>query len=114
MVNRGESLVYRVCTPVVDAEYDFESDSSATEAIIFALADAVGVEPTELPPLFDYVDPDALNTLFEPPDDATNGDTLLSFRVDTWNVFVRSDGRIRVCDATQLSEPEPVFESTIS
>ncbi|WP_178915566.1 HalOD1 output domain-containing protein [Natronomonas gomsonensis] len=112
MENRGELLVYRGCTPVVDAEYDSESDSSATEAIISALAEAVGVEPTNLPPLFDYVDPDALNALFEPSDSATNGDTLLSFQVDTWNVFVRSDGRIRVCDATQPTDPEPVFEST--
>jgi len=114
MVSRGEVLVYRVCTPVVDAEYDFENNSSATEAIVSALADAVGVEPTDLPPLTNYVDPNALNALIEPSDGVTNGDTLLSFRVDTWNVFVRSDGRIRVCDATQPIEPEPVFESTIA
>lgn len=112
MNNRGELFVYRGCTPVIDAEYDFESDSSATEAILWALADAVGVDPTNLPPLFDYVDPDALNALFDPSDRATDGDTLLSFQVDTWNVFVRSDGRIRVCDATQPTDPEPVFEST--
>ncbi|MGQ4557240.1 HalOD1 output domain-containing protein [Halobellus sp. GM3] len=110
MGNRGELLVYRGCTPVVDAEYDFGNDSSATEAVLRALADAAGVDPTELPPLFDYVDPDALNALFEPSDGVKNGDTLLSFRVETWNVFVRSDGRIRVCDATQPTEPEPVFE----
>jgi hypothetical protein len=114
MNNRGELTVYRGCTPVVDAEYDFESDSTAIEAIIWALADAVGVDPTELSPLFDYVDPDALNALFDPSDRTSEEDTLLSFRVDTWNVFVRSDGRIRVCDATQPTEPEPVFESTTS
>lgn len=87
-----------------------ESDSSVTEAVIWALADAVGVDPVELPPLYEYVDTDALNALFERhrPTDRTN---LLSFQVDTWNVFVRSDGRIRVCDATQPIDPEPVFES---
>ena len=112
MSNREQLIVYRECKPVVEAEYDSKSDSSATEAVIRALADAVGVEPTELPPLFDTVDPDAINALFDPSDRATDGNTLLSFQVDTWNVFIRSDGRIRVCDATQLIEPEPVFEST--
>ncbi|MXR40390.1 hypothetical protein GRX01_03335 [Halobaculum sp. WSA2] len=109
---QGKMSVYRGCTPVVDAEYDSESERSATEAIVWALADAVGVDPTDLPPLFDYVDPDALNALFESSDRGTNGDTLLSFQVDTWNVFVRSDGCIRVCDATRPTDPEPVFEST--
>ncbi|WP_418286493.1 HalOD1 output domain-containing protein [Halorubrum sp. DTA46] len=112
MNSRGELIVYRGCTPVADAEYDFESDNSAIEAIIWALADAVGVDPTDIPPLFDYVDPDALNALFDPSDRATDGGSLLSFQVDTWNVFVRSDGRIRVCDATQPTDPEPVFGST--
>ncbi|WP_311171358.1 HalOD1 output domain-containing protein [Halobellus ordinarius] len=114
MKNRGELLIYRGCIPVVDAEYDVQSDSSATEAIIWAVADAVGVDPTALPPLFDYVDPDALNALFARRDKGTGGGTILSFQIDTWNVFVRSDGRIRICDGTQPTDPEPVFESTIA
>ena len=112
MTDQEKILFYRVCTPVVDAKYNFENDRSATEAIMWALSDAVGVDPTDLPPLFDYVDLDALNALFDHSDRVTDGDTLLSFQVDTWNVFVRSDGRIRVCDATQPTDPEPVFEST--
>lgn len=112
MNNQSELRVYRECTPVVDSEYDTENEESAIPAIINALADAAGVDPTELPPLFEYVDPDALNALFTASDRATDGNTLLSFQVDTWNVFVRSDGRIRVCDGTQLTDPEPVFDST--
>jgi len=49
MVDQETILVYRVCTPVVDAKYNFENDRSATEAIIRALSDAVGVDPTDLP-----------------------------------------------------------------
>lgn len=113
MNNRGRLSVHRGCTPVVDAEYDFESGSSATEAVILALAEAVGVDPTDLPPLFDYVDPDALDALFDRYDVGVGGDSIFSFQVDTWNVFVRSDGRIRVCDATQPTDPEPVFESPV-
>ena len=112
MNNQAELLVYRGCTPVVDAECDIESGDSLTEAITWALADAIGADPTAVPPLFDYVDPDALNALFSRPASATAGETLLSFQVDSWNVFVRSDGRIRVCDATGSTDPEPVFGPT--
>ena len=107
-----ESLnVYRGCTPVVDAEYESESDVSPTEVIIEALAEAAEIEPIELPPLYEFVDPDALDQLFGEHDGAAHADALLSFQVETWNVFVRADGRIRVCDNTRPTDPEPVFES---
>ncbi|NIB99834.1 HalOD1 output domain-containing protein [Halobacterium sp. R2-5] len=104
--------VYRGCTPVVDAEYEFESDGSPAEVIVEALAEAAEIDPLDLPPLYEFVDPDALNQLFGEHDGAAHADALLSFQVETWNVFVRADGRIRVCDATQPTDPEPVFEST--
>jgi len=110
----GEMAVYRGCTPVVDAKYEFENGVSVTETIIWALADAADVDPTTLPPLYDYVDPDALNAMFDRRDELTDDNALLSFQVDTWNVFVSSDGRIRVCDATRPTEPEPVFESSVA
>lgn len=108
-----ESLnVYRGCTPVVDAEYGLESDRSPTEVIIEALAEAAEIDPMDLPPLYEFVDPDALDQLFGRHDGAAHADALLSFQVETWNVFVRTDGRIRICDNTQPTDPEPVFEST--
>jgi hypothetical protein len=112
-VNRtGKLSVNRGCTPVIDATYRAETDNSPAEAIITALADAAGVETVELPPLYDYVDFDALNSLFEGHQTTIDADIILSFNVETWNVFVRADGRIRVCDATQPTEPEPVFASS--
>lgn len=78
--------------------------------MILGLADAIGVDPAGVPPLYDYVDLDALNALFERHERAPDRDTLLSFQVDAWNVFVRSDGRIRVCNGTKLTDLEPVFE----
>lgn len=108
-----ESLnLYRGCAPVVDAEYEFESDVSPTEVIIEALAEAAEIDPIELPPLYEFVDPDALDQLFGEHEGAAHADALLSFQVETWNVFVRADGRIRICDNTQPTDPEPVFEST--
>lgn len=103
--------VYRSCLPVVDAYYEHDSYKTPVETIIEALAEAQGVEPDELPPLYDTIDTDALNQLFQTPSGTTDGVKLLSFTVDTWNVFVREDGRIRVCDATKHTAPEPVFEA---
>ncbi len=100
--------VYRGCTPVVDAYCGSGTDRTPTEAIIEALRKAAGVDPAELPPLYEFVDGDALDALFERHDSA---EALLSFRVETWNVFVRTDGRIRVCDVTRPTDPKPVFES---
>ncbi|MFB1066845.1 HalOD1 output domain-containing protein, partial [Natrinema sp. H-ect4] len=104
--------VYRGCMPVVDAEYEFESDGSPIVVIAEALAEAAEIDPVDLPPLYEFVDPDALDQLFGDHDGAAHADALLNFRVETWYVFIRADGRIRVCDATQPTDPEPVFEST--
>lgn len=100
--------LYRGCTPVVDATYSVESDRSPTEAIIGAVAKAADVDPLESTPLYEYVDPDAITNLFR-HNGSEQTETLLSFKVETWNVFVRADGKIRVCDATQPTTPEPIF-----
>ncbi len=106
---KGGLSIYRGCTPVVDAEYDRAVHRSPSEVIIDALASAADVDPTELPPLYDFVDPDALDRLFDGHRGAADADATLSFTAETWNVFVCADGRIRVCDATRPTDPKPVF-----
>lgn len=102
--------VYRSCEPVADTEYDRSGREDVISALADALSDAAGVDVTELPPLYDAIDPDALTQLFERHDGAVDSDAVLSFTYDTWNVFVRADGRIRVCDGTEPVDPVPVFE----
>jgi hypothetical protein len=109
MNSPGQLLLYRECNPVVDAHYRPDRDDSLAASIIGALADAAGVGPVELPSLHDYIDLDALNSLFESQRGKTDAAITVSFQIGIWNVFVRSDGRIRVCDATRPTEPEPVF-----
>jgi len=64
MNSRRELPIYRGCTPVVDAEFDSVSEGSTTGAIIWALADAVSVEPIDLQPtdLEPVIDPAPLDT----------------------------------------------------
>jgi hypothetical protein len=111
MTSTEPLTVYHSCSTVIDTEYRREDDRTPSEAVVEALATAAGVEPTDLPPLYDFVDPDALDTLFDGHHKATSGDTILSFRVNAWNVFVRGDGRVHVCDASESTELEPVFAS---
>lgn len=102
--------VSRECTPVVDTRYDPEDGESPAMAIVDAVAAAENIDATELPALYDVIDTDALNRLFNSENIGT--EAVLSFKVDDWNVFVSSDGRIRVCDATRPTEPAPVFSGS--
>jgi len=104
--------VYRTSKPVIDAEHQVESDRSISAVIINAVSDAESVDPVDFPPLHESVDPDAIDKLFGRHDNSMDANIILRFQINSWNVFVRSDGRIRVCDRTQPTEPEPVFEST--
>lgn len=110
-MDSGQLTVYRGCTPVVDTQYGGRDDQSPAEVIIDALAAAAGVDPIDLPPLYEFVDPDALDNMFNRHEGAEEAEALLSFKVDTWNVFVRADGRIRICDGTRPTDPKPVFEN---
>lgn len=103
--------VYRGCTPVADAHYQDGSARTPVEAIVDALTQIEGIDTTALPPLYDVIDTDALNRLFAREGEEGDPAAILSFRYDTWNVFVRSDGQIRICDATKPTDPEPVFGS---
>ena len=112
-MDSGQLTLYRGCTPVVDAEYGEASDRTPVEAIIDAVAEAAATDPLALSPLHDTIDADAIDRLFAQHDGAAEAEALLSFRFETWNVFVRADGRIRVCDATRPTDPEPVFETGV-
>lgn len=114
MKTAGHSTVCCSCAPIIVAEYTRESDGSPVTVIVEALARATGVDQADLPPLYEVVDPDAINALFERHGGAENANALLSFRIDTWNVFVRGDGRIRICDATETVDPEPVFDRSLN
>lgn len=109
MQTNGQSTVYRSSAPVVDARYDGEVDATITEVLAEALAEAEGEPPTDLDPLYGVVDLDALTRLVEGRDRNTDGEALFAFSVESWHVFVRSDGRIRVCDRGRTTDPAPVF-----
>lgn len=89
--------------------YREDENRSPVEVLIDAVAEAADVGPVELPPVYDYVDPDAVNRLFEDQSKVRDANTHLSFKMESWYVFINANGDIRVYDATKPSETRPVF-----
>lgn len=70
-----------------------EASSTIVLSIIEAVAAADRVDPTDLPPLSDAVDPDALNALFDPAGERPVP-TKFSFSYDGHDVTITSDKRV--------------------
>ena len=78
-------------------------DETVSETVIAAVADAKGVSPLDLDPLYDSIDPDALDQLF---DHAGGGSSItrLSFEMADCEVHVRANGEVTVTPAPAASE----------
>ncbi|WP_433626387.1 DUF7504 family protein [Halomicrococcus sp. NG-SE-24] len=86
-----ESEVHRV-------HHDLDSDQALSTTITVAVADAAGVEPSDIPEqLYDVIDPEALDKLFEPRGDGTpRRGGRLSFSLYGHHVTVNGDGTVTV------------------
>lgn len=77
---------------------DLSADRPLSESIIRAIAHAEDIEPEEVSSrVYDVVDPDALDRLFESPGTTTQRqDTQLSFRLDEYEVIVQGGELVMV------------------
>lgn len=67
-----------------------ESPSAAT-ALVEAICDATDASPIDLPPLYETIDPDALETtLGDPADDSAGG--RIEFAYHDYRVTMQADG----------------------
>ena len=77
------------------------ADSRPSEAVVTAVATQLEADPVELSPLYDVVNPDALDDLVEHAQRTETGETqLVWFTYEGFDVGVRSDGQVRIRDAT--------------
>lgn len=88
--------------------YEPDRDSGLATAIVFALADAEDVSPSEIksPPLYEAVDVDGIAQAFfglNTDGDSRHGTGSVEFRYTEYLVKVRSDGWIQIYES---SEPE--------
>lgn len=65
-----------------------------TETVVAAVAEAKGVDPLELEPLYDAVDPDGLNRLFRPVVGSVPTDIRIGFSYADCRVVVHGDGEV--------------------
>lgn len=73
---------------------------SASESIVIAVADAEGVSPLDLPPLYPTIDPDALDAVIGSLND-TRGEPRgsVTFAYDSYEVTVTGDGGISLAES---------------
>jgi hypothetical protein len=83
-----------VGSAVTERRFGPDDDEAELSSVVAAtVADAAGVETTELDPLYNSgVDPDALNTLF----DGAGEDSRLTFDYAGYRVRVTGDGHVGV------------------
>ncbi|WP_336022334.1 HalOD1 output domain-containing protein [Halobellus salinisoli] len=91
---------------ITQRHYDSERDGELTTAIVYAIAEAMDVEPkaVESPTLYETIDVAAIErTLFNPgtTTGSEEGSGSVEFRYDEYRVTVRSDGWVRVDETTE-------------
>ena len=80
------------------------ADSEIAVKIVRKVASLKGVDPVDLPPLYDTVDPDALETILTENDAAT---FLIHFNYTGYRVWIESEQEISI-----TIEPAPSTKST--
>lgn len=70
---------------------DDREDGPPSQSVVWAVAEAEGVDPTDLPSLHDVVDPDALDALFRGQTRAT-----VTFEYHGYTVTVRENADVVV------------------
>lgn len=103
-----DGLEYSSDADIHRVEFSRESERAST-AVVKAVAAIAGVKQDDLDPLYYVVDPDALDSLFQPTvKGGHRGDAEISFSYHGYDVTVRSYGIIEITpgNADSLSERE--------
>ena len=82
-------------------------DGSISEAVILAVSEATETDPIELEPLYDYVDPDALDRLFRTRGGLASRQGTVVFTMDGCEVTVHADGTVVATDGSSQVEARP-------
>jgi len=77
-----------------------EEPERASRRVVEAVAEAEGVDPTDLEPLYGTVDPDALDTLLQPRVDAAGDPPVeeVKLRYQGHEVRITASGRVELAD----------------
>ena len=88
-------------------------DESVSIAVVTAVSTRRGVAPTELPPLYEWIDPDALDALFKPTRRGGPRRGELEFTYDGHEITVTHGDCLEITiDGTLAAEPARVAADT--
>jgi len=87
----------------VTVTVDRQSGETPTEGVVEAVSRATDADPTILDPLFERVDPDALDRLFDsgPDESGRTPSGRVAFRFAGCEVVVHDDGRVVATPVTE-------------
>lgn len=91
-------------TTVTNSGPDAGGADGTSEAVIRAVAEAKGVDPVELDPLYDRIDLDAVDRLFASTDVPAG---RLTFDVAGCRVRVRADGQVSATPLEDADRADP-------
>lgn len=87
--------------PRFHAEHDWDGPDTVGETIVRTVAAVTGADPMAMPPLYDVVDPDALDRLFSPPESSIRAGTgRVEFAYAGCAVTVHGDGQLEIRPAS--------------
>lgn len=75
--------------------HEFSGDQTASNAVIEAVAAVSDTDPLELPPLYEAVDPEVLDALFE-HGHAADSDLRVTFSYNGFTIAVRDGPHVTV------------------
>lgn len=84
-------------------------DGQISETVVTAVAEAKGVDPLSLEPLYTAIDSDALNQIFDPSVGSPPTALEVSFSVEGCQVVVQGDGEVTVTPPAANDEGPTTF-----
>lgn len=99
---------------VAESQLADTSEHPPSVAIVEAIATAEGVTPTDLAPLYETVDADAIDRLFADRNAGEDPSLVLQFDLGPWTVVVSDDGTVRVCDPDHSAGTQSASETCTS
>lgn len=72
------------------------TDNPVSEEVVYAVAEATGADPTEMPPLYDVIDPQSLDRLFRGRQEDADSNARVIFTMHGCEVTVHADREIEV------------------
>ncbi len=81
----------------INVRFDWSRTSQPSVAVVEAVAAVTGRDSVDGPPLYDFLDPDALDALADVRDAGTATDVCVEFVYDGVDVTITGDGTVTAC-----------------